>query len=131
MEEVEMNNEKLIHSNECVCDFCGHTMKDNVKTYKIDEEARKSKMLIGVAKFSSEKLGQDIPRELLRIEEGMEGILNPFQISIMEKRIMQIKNICNKFKCKHKAFMLRVEQLIEIVELKKKQWAYSLTSNLS
>ena len=142
MEKVEMNNEKITHSDECICDFCGHTMKDNMVTYKVDEESRKSKMMIGVeklgyyyreivAKFSSEKLSQDVPRELLRIEEGMEGILNPFQISIMEKRILQIKNICSKFNCRHEAFMLRVEQMLEIVELKKKQWAYSLSSNLA
>ena len=142
MEKVEMNNENMTHSDECVCDFCGHTMKDNSLTYKVDEEVRKSKMIIGVeklgyyyrelvAKFSSEKLSQDVPRELLRIEEGMEGILNPHQINIMEKRILQIKKICNDFKCKHEAFLLRVEQMLEVVELKKKQWAYSLSSNLA
>ena len=124
------------------CDFCGHDVNTVVKSYKLDEESRKSKLIISVeqlgmkfkevvAKFAPEKILQDTPRELLRIEETMEGVLNPFQITIMEKRINQLRKVCNVFKCPNVAFELRVQQLLEIVELKKKQWAYSLSSNLA
>ncbi len=133
MEKIEMNNS---------CDFCGHDMNNVVKSYKVDEENRKSKLVVVieqlglafkevVAKFSPEKVLQDTPRELLRIEETMEGVLNPFQISIMERRIHQLKKVCEVFKCPNVAFEMRVAQLLEIIELKKKQWAYSLSSNLA
>lgn len=132
MEKVENN----------VCDFCGHDAETVVKSYKVNEEDRKSKLVVAVeqlgmkfkevvAKFSPEKVLQDTPRELLRIEETMEGVLSPFQIEIMEKRIHQLSKVCSVFKCPNVAFEMRVAQLLEIIELKKKQWAYSLSSNLA
>ena len=132
---------ELVNTNK-ECDFCGHDMNVVTKSYKLDEESRRTKMIVVVeqlgmkfkevvAKFATEKILQDTPRELLRIEETMEGVLNPFQITIMERRINQLRKVCTVFKCPNAAFELRVQQLLEIVELKKKQWAYSLSSNLA
>ena len=132
---------ELVNTNK-ECDFCGHDMNVVTKSYKLDEESRRTKMIVVVeqlgmkfkevvAKFAPEKILQDTPRELLRIEETMEGVLNPFQITIMERRINQLRKVCTVFKCPNAAFELRVQQLSEIVELKKKQWAYSLSSNLA
>ena len=132
---------ELVNTNK-ECDFCGHDMNVVTKSYKLDEESRRTKMVVVVeqlgmkfkevvAKFAPEKVLQDTPRELLRIEETMEGVLNPFQITIMERRITQLRRVCEVFKCPNAAFELRVQQLLEIVELKKKQWAYSLSSNLA